>query len=104
MSISMLSVRTVHGNRISITYKGEIRITNYERTLCCDRSRYGGIHGTTGVYVIRITKDFFTVSEDWCHRYWIFMPKYLAICNFMVTLRSKGKQVECFPEFYKQKK
>lgn len=22
----------------------------------------------------------------------------------MITLRSKGRQVECFPEFYKQKK
>lgn len=84
MSISMLSVRTVHGNRIAITYKGEIRITNYGRTLCCDRSRYGGIHGTTGVYVIRITKDFlqsqkFGVSAIGflCRNIWLYAILWL---------------------------
>lgn len=84
MSISMLSVRTVHGNRISITYKGEIRITNYERTLCCDRSRYGGIHGTTGVYVIRITKDFLqsqkfgvTAIGFLCRNIWLYAILWL---------------------------
>lgn len=105
MSISMLSVRTVHGNQISITYKGEICITNYERTLCCDRSRYGGIHGTTGVYVIRITKDFtvsemkFGITAIGCfvkkrQRIWLYVIFY----NYLAQQR---KMIVCLPSFHK---